>query len=262
MTRETTTAPRNVRISTWGTIHAATKRAAAATSQDTRSLNGLILGRTIRCSGVAARAFKVLLSIGDALPANTDACTAWRPRTPATGAQRPGEDLLDHGRLGVGVVLDVRPLTLREVTLRVLVQLAVVVVQPEPVAERHHPLDLGAAFREGVDVHVRVGTLEQPVLVPVRLADAQHVVGGLERWDIGPLVAGVGDDENDVDQRLRGEAGYGRGARVLDPQRRRPEGTSDPLRLALVEQRPRRVVLREVNRRRVRPELADLGHDS
>ncbi len=44
---------------------------------------------------------------------------------------------------------------------------------------------------------------------------------------------------------------------MLDPQRRRPEGTSDPLRLALVEPRPRGVVLREVDRRRVRLELAD-----
>ena len=63
MTRETTTAPRNVWISTWGTIQAAMKRAAAATSQDTRSLNGLIFGRTSRCSKVVSRAFKGLLSL-------------------------------------------------------------------------------------------------------------------------------------------------------------------------------------------------------
>ena len=109
-----------------------------------------------------------------------------------------------------------------------------------------------------MDVHVRVRALEQPVLVPVRLADAQHVAGSLQRWDVSPLVACVGDNEDDVDERLRGEAGYGRGARVLDPQRRRAEGASDPLRLALVEPRPRG----HHDRRRLRLELADLGHDS
>ncbi len=84
MTRETTTAPRKVWISTCGTIHAATKSAAAATSQDTRSLNGLIFGRTIRCSGVVSSRVQEapLRSVAWLARSNTDACHGSRVRLP------------------------------------------------------------------------------------------------------------------------------------------------------------------------------------
>ena len=69
---------------------------------------------------------------------------------------------------------------------------AVVFVGPEAVAEREHPVDLGRAGREDVQVDGRVGALEQPVLEPVRLADPQDVAGRFEVRDIRRLVGGVG----------------------------------------------------------------------
>ena len=72
-------------------------------------------------------------------------------------AARPGPMISSTtSRLRVGVVLDVLPVPGRELALRPLVQVAIVVVGPQPVAEADHPLELGAAGREDVEVDVRV----------------------------------------------------------------------------------------------------------
>ena len=116
------------------------------------------------------------------------------------------------------------------------------------VAEEEHPLDLGTAGREDVEVHLRVGSLEHPVLEPVGLADAEDVARGLERRHVRRLVGRVGHDEHDVDDPLCGEPGDGRRARVLDAQRRLAERLPDARLLACEEARPLGVVLDEDDR--------------
>ena len=67
---------------------------------------------------------------------------------------------------------------------------------------------------------------------------AEDVARGLERRHVRGLVGRVGHDEHDVDDRLCGEPGDGRRARVLDAQRRRPERVPDARLLAGEEARP------------------------
>jgi hypothetical protein len=75
-----------------------------------------------------------------------------------------------------------------QVALDLQVGVAVRVVGAQPVAEQQHPADLGRAGGEHVQVDGGVGAVEQPVLESVRLADAQDVAGGLQRWGVGLLV--------------------------------------------------------------------------
>src|SRR3954452_19780335 len=90
---------------------------------------------------------------------------------------RARDNRFDDLCLGVRVVLDVLPPPLDEMAFRSLVEVAVVVMGPQPVAKPDHPLELHAAVREDVEVDVRVGTLEDAVVVPVRLALADpHLV--------------------------------------------------------------------------------------
>ena len=185
------TAPRNVLISTCGTIHAAMNSAAAATSHDRRSLNGLIFGRTSRCSGVLwGRAFTDLLSVGESYRANTDACEALRALLAVPAATHRRRARRSRGRRPTWRPRSSgRASTPRgELSLRREVEVAVVVVRAEPVAERDHALDLLAPVGERVHVDVRVRTARQPVLEPVGLADPQHVACGLERRHVVVLV--------------------------------------------------------------------------
>src|SRR5258706_6811726 len=92
---------------------------------------------------------------------------------------RSRHDLLDDGCLCVRVVLDELPLAGGEIPLRSLVEVAILIVGPEPVTKADHPLDLRRARREDVKVDVGVGTLEDSVLVPVRLADRQALASRL-----------------------------------------------------------------------------------
>ncbi len=94
-----------------------------------------------------------------------------------------------------------------------------------------------------MEVDVRVRTLEQPVLAPVGLADREHVAGRLEVGHVRRLVGRVWHLEHDVDDRLCREARDGRRSRVLEPDDPVAECGADARLLALVERRPRRVVL-------------------
>ena len=155
------------------------------------------------------------------------------------------------------VVLHVPPLARCEFALGVQVQVAVVVVCAQPVAEGEHSPDLLAALGEGVDVHVRVGAFEEPVLVPVGLSDSQRVAGALELGHVGVLVGRVGHHQDDVDQRLRREARHRRRPDMFDLHGLRTQRCPDPGRLALEKSRPLRVVLGELDRRVVLGEITD-----
>jgi hypothetical protein len=107
--------------------------------------------------------------------------------------QHPDNDfqISDRGHhLGfrVGTVLDVLPVARRQLALGAVVESPVIIVDPEPVAERDHPVDLDLAHGEHVHVDDSVGTLEQPMLEPFGLADSQHVTGRLHRRDVGSLL--------------------------------------------------------------------------
>src|SRR6187549_3704159 len=91
------------------------------------------------------------------------------------------DDAFDYLALCVGVVLDVGPFASGKFALGVLVANSLVVMRAKAIAEGQHPFDLRTTLTEDVEVDVRIGTLEQAVLEPVGLADAQDVSGGLHR---------------------------------------------------------------------------------
>jgi hypothetical protein len=130
-------------------------------------------------------------------------------------------------------------------------------MRTEPVAESDHPLDLLAPVGERVDVHVRVGALEQAMLVPVGLADAEDIARGFEVGDVRALVGRVGNDEHDVDQRLGRKPRHRSRSDVLDANQLVAQGSADPCRFALVQARPLRFVLGQVDGRVVLDELPD-----
>ena len=116
--------------------------------------------------------------------------------------ERSLQDLLDHGRLRIRIVLHVLPLPGAEPALRPRVELSVRFVCAQPIAEDEHPLELGALRWKNVQVHRRgVVPPQHPVLEPVRLANAEDVPRRLQLRDVRLLVGRVGDDEVDVDAR-------------------------------------------------------------
>jgi len=46
----------------------------------------------------------------------------------------------------------------------------------------------------------------QPVLMPIRLANVEHIAGGFHRGYVFGLIGRIGDGENQVDNRLGGES--------------------------------------------------------
>ena len=101
------------------------------------------------------------------------------------------------------------------------------------------------------------GPLKQAVLEPVRLADPQHVAGGLERGHVGVLVRVSATTSTMSMIGLAASPGTAVEPDVLELQRPRAERGADPRCLALEEPRPLGVVLGEVDRRVVLDELAD-----
>jgi hypothetical protein len=57
-----------------------------------------------------------------------------------------------------------------------------------------------------MQVDVRVGSLEQPVLIPLRLPDAQNVAGGLHGGNVGRLIGGVLQHKKQIDNWLGGKS--------------------------------------------------------
>jgi hypothetical protein len=100
-----------------------------------------------------------------------------------------------------------------------------------------------------VHVHVLRRRAQHAVLVEVGFAHAQNVSGRFERREIRALIRRIGDNEQDVDDRLRREPGYGGRADVLDPQLAAVQRGTDLGRFVCEPRSPGRVVL----------EQADLG---
>src|SRR4051794_39114547 len=114
-------------------------------------------------------------------PATSTCCTVARLIECGAG---PSENLLDHGRLRVRVVLHVLPLLRAELALRPRVELAVSLARAQPVAEEQHPVDLAALRWEDMQVHRRLGASEHPVLEPVWLANAEDVASSFQLRDV------------------------------------------------------------------------------
>ena len=106
-----------------------------------------------------------------------------------------------------------------------------------------------------MQVHGRLLSAQQPVLVPVGLPDPEDVPDRLELRHVRALVGRVGDDEVDVDPRFRSETGDGRRADVIQLQNGVAERAADLCRGALEPLRPLRVVVGDddlaVRRRRL-----------
>jgi hypothetical protein len=90
----------------------------------------------------------------------------------------PRDDLFDHGRLLIRVVLNVFPLTVSELTLGALIQIAPLRNGAQPVAEQQHPFHLRTSDGEHVDVDVRVVIAQQAMFL-VGLPELQFVAGSL-----------------------------------------------------------------------------------
>ena len=73
----------------------------------------------------------------------------------------------------------------------------------------------------------------------------QAIARGLQVGDIGGLVGGVGDDQDNVDHRFGGEPRDGRGSDVLDLHGPLAQRGADAVSFAGVPVRPSRVRLRE-----------------
>jgi len=59
-----------------------------------------------------------------------------------------------------------------------------------------------------VKIQIDAGAFEQAMLIPVGLADSQHVTRRFQRWNVRPLIGRVRDHEENVDDRLGDESGY------------------------------------------------------
>ena len=99
-----------------------------------------------------------------------------------------------------------------------------------------------------MEVHVGVGAFEHPVLFPVGSAKSQAVAECFQRRHVRGLVAGVGDDERDVDDRLGGQAGHGGRTHVLDHEGAAAESLAYAYGLTVEQRRPLRVRLDEGHR--------------
>src|SRR5215203_3396834 len=83
------------------------------------------------------------------------------------------------------------------------------------------------------------------MLVEVRLSHPKHVAGLLQGGQVGGLVCGVLDHEQDVHYGLGGQPGHRGGADVLDGERCPPKRSPYPRLLLAESLGPSRVVVRE-----------------
>src|SRR5258707_13895195 len=120
----------------------------------------------------------------------------------AASGERTRHNLLDHRRLGVGVVMHLLPISLSELPFGALVELTVGGVAAQPVAKAQHAPDLLTARRENMQVDIGIRTLEHAVLKPLRLADGQHVARRLQCWHVSRFVCRVWHYEHDIYERF------------------------------------------------------------
>src|ERR1700686_891578 len=108
-----------------------------------------------------------------------------------------------------------------------------------------------------MQVDVRVGSLEQSVLIPFRLPDAQNIAGGLHGGDVGWFIGGVREHKKHVDNRLGGKSGNCCLADVFELEDSIAKYSASPVRFAPEPLWPIRIVLDKADWRRQRLELSD-----
>src|SRR6185436_1133508 len=160
----------------------------------------------------------------------------------STPRRRARHDFGNHALLRVRVVLHVRPGLGGELLLRAGIQGDILWSDAQPVAEQAAALELGAAGRKHVQVRLRRGALEQPVLEPFRLANDQTIARALQRRTISRFVGRIAHGELDVDHRFCRETRYGSRPDVLDEQRGTAERGANLRLLGLEQPRPAGIV--------------------
>src|SRR5690606_2674791 len=110
---------------------------------------------------------------------------------------------------------------------RIRVQITVVRVRSQPVAEDPTTDRLSGIGAEHVDVRARRGVPEQAVALPPRLTHGQDEARCLERRDVAVLVVRVRDDDVDVDDRLGRQARDRRRPDVVDTHGGRTQRARD-----------------------------------
>jgi hypothetical protein len=118
-------------------------------------------------------------------------------------------------------------------------------VAPESIAEAQVARDFRAASGQDVDVDIQLGCPHHPMLMPVGLADAQHVAGAQECRKIRGLVAGVLHDDQHIDDGLGGKPPHRGRTDVLNRQCLVRQGAREDCRVLLERGRPSRVVVRD-----------------
>jgi hypothetical protein len=146
----------------------------------------------------------------------------------------------------------VLPGLFREIALGPLVELAVGVVGAQPITEHEHRVYLGTSERVDVEIDIGVGPLEQPMLMPIGLANVEHIAGGFHRGHVLGLIGRIGDGENQIDDRLGGESRDRSRADMLERQDARTKRSTNARRLADEECRPLGAVIAQMDRSVVR----------
>jgi hypothetical protein len=164
-------------------------------------------------------------------------------------ARRPrcGDNTFDHFRLGIRVCVHVRPLLRGQLALRPLVADSVVGVAAQAVPEGQVSLNLRAPFRVDVDVYVSFRSPKHPVLVPIRLPHPQDVPGRFQLGEVGWLIRGIRDHDENVYDGFGGQSGDGGRSDVLDSQGGAAKRVGDGPGVSLKLLRPIRVVVDDLD---------------
>ena len=162
--------------------------------------------------------------------------------------QRPRDDAFDDLALGVGVVLDVDPVAGGQLALVARYRSR----SSSCVRSRSRKASIRSISGEPALNVWRLTSVSGPLNTRCSCQSGSRirtdVAAGLHGRDVRRLVGRVGDDQEDVDDRLGREARHGRRPDVLQQTDAVAEDVPDAGRLALVEHRPRRVVVGEVDR--------------
>ena len=169
-------------------------------------------------------------------------------RRAALSSSGSGDDLFNDGRLGIGVVLDVRPASGSKLTLRAFIQLTLLGSATQSITEKQHPIDLRTSIGEHVHLYVRVVIAQETMLVPVGLAELQHVTRSLQIGQISGLIRGIGNREHDIDRRLSREPWHCSRTNVFDTPHARAQRPPNALLLPRVLRRPFRIRVYEPDR--------------
>src|SRR5262245_7312937 len=145
-------------------------------------------------------------------------------------------------------MLRVGPSAFGQLTLLAGVALAVGRIRTEAISKTDESLHLHRAGTEDVQVHVDVGPVEHPVLLPVGSAKPQAIADRLQRRQVRGLVTGVANHEGDVDDRLGLKPGHRGRTYVLDQQRAVAERPAYARSLAVTARGPPRLRLDEGHR--------------